>query len=435
MFRNSGFLSILIFFSACTPSERLREPVSSFFEKESIFADHFTGFSLYDPFQGKIIYEYNGDHFFTPASNTKILTLYSALTTFGDSLPAVKYQTTSDTVYVWPMADPTTLHQAFGNQARLFDFLASLNKPVVFCKNQFQDQRFGAGWAWDDYPYYYQAEKSYFPLFGNVVEFEYFPKNQEYIQYPNVLNVRYSYGENTEITRPELTNHFEVKLPDQHYHADISRTAPLHVTDSFVLSVITHYLPANSMLSAGCPSVPGKKIWYSLSVDTVYTYMMQRSDNFIAEQLLLAVSGFLTDTLQTDLAIHKMKEGPFRSISSQIQWYDGSGLSRYNLFTPNALVHILDKIRFILTEEKIRKIFAAGGVSGTIANWYRGDSGKPYIFAKTGTLKGVHCLSGYLFTDSGNMLIFSFMHNNFISGSNPVKESMNRILRFVKENY
>jgi serine-type D-Ala-D-Ala carboxypeptidase/endopeptidase (penicillin-binding protein 4) len=130
-----------------------------------------------------------------------------------------------------------------------------------------------------------------------------------------------------------------------------------------------------------------------------------------------------------------MKEGPFRSISSQIQWYDGSGLSRYNLFTPNALVHILDKIRFILTEEKIRKIFAAGGVSGTIANWYRGDSGKPYIFAKTGTLKGVHCLSGYLFTDSGNMLIFSFMHNNFISGSNPVKESMNRILRFVKENY
>jgi serine-type D-Ala-D-Ala carboxypeptidase/endopeptidase (penicillin-binding protein 4) len=190
------------------------------------------------------------------------------------------------------MADPTTLHQAFGNQARLFDFLASLNKPVVFCKNQFQDQRFGAGWAWDDYPYYYQAEKSYFPLFGNVVEFEYFPKNQEYIQYPNVLNVRYSYGENTEITRPELTNHFEVKLPDQHYHADISRTAPLHVTDSFVLSVITHYLPANSMLSAGCPSVPGKKIWYSLSVDTVYTYMMQRSDNFIAEQLLLAVSGF-----------------------------------------------------------------------------------------------------------------------------------------------
>lgn len=435
MFRNSGFLSILILLSACVSSGRLREPVASFFEKESIFTDHFTGFSLYDPIREKMIYEYNGDHFFTPASNTKILTLYSALITFGDSMPAFKYQTSPDIVYVWPMADPTTLHPAFGSQLRLFDFLRSLNKPVVFCKNHFQDRRFGAGWAWDDYSYYYQAEKSYLPLFGNVVEFEYFSKNREYIQYPNVLDVRYSHGEIVEISRPELSNHFEVKLPDQRYPADISRTAPLHVTDSFVLSVISHYLPENSFLSAGCPSIPGKKTWYSLSTDTVYTYMMQQSDNFIAEQLLLAVSGFLTDTLQTNLAIHKMEEGPFRNISSQIQWYDGSGLSRYNLFTPNALVYILDKVRLILSEEKIRRIFAAGGVSGTIANWYRGDSGKPYVFAKTGTLKGVHCLSGYLYTDSGNMLIFSFMHNNFSSGSNSVKEGMNRVLRYVKENY
>ncbi|MBK8500888.1 MAG: D-alanyl-D-alanine carboxypeptidase [Saprospiraceae bacterium] len=184
------------------------------------------------------------------------------------------------------------------------------------------------------------------------------------------------------------------------------------MTDSLVKKVFARYSKNPLIISDHCPQVD-QKFFYSLPADTIYTAMMQHSDNFIAEQLLLTISGYLSDTMQTTLAIRDIKKNHLAPISDQLQWYDGSGLSRYNLFTPKAITTVLTKIYSILPIDQIKHIFAAGGVTGTIANWYKNENGPPFIYAKTGTLKNVHCLSGFIFTDSGNTLIFSFMNNNF----------------------
>lgn len=433
MLRYSGYLTFLLLV-ACAPSGKLTESFSGFFKKESIFSEHFTGFALYDPDQRKTIYDFNATHFFTPASNTKILTLYSALKTFSDSIPAAKYRITDDTIYVWPMGDPTTLHPAFGNQVKLFNFLNQFKQPKVFCKNHFKDERFGAGWAWDDFPYYYQTEKSWLPFFGNVINMEYHALNAEFIQYPNVLNIRPSYHGSLKFNRGEFSNDFEVSLPHKS-SGNFVLQMPLHITDQLISEVLTYYLAANFKISDGCSSMTGTQILYSMPIDTVYTYMMQQSDNFIAEQLQLAVSGMLSDTLKSEITRRNMLSGNLKHLAHQLQWYDGSGLSRYNMFTPNAMVQILDEIRIIMPEKKISRIFAAGGATGTIASWYQGDNGQPFIYAKTGSLKAVHCLSGYIYADSGKLLIFSFMHNNFATGSTPVKEKMDQVLRFIKRHY
>ena len=117
----------------------------------------------------------------------------------------------------------------------------------------------------------------------------------------------------------------------------------------------------------------------------------------------------------------------------ELLWYDGSGLSRYNMFTPRSLVTLLDGMLNEYGEQRLFDIFPAGGKSGTIERFY-GDI-KPYVFAKTGTLRNNHCLSGYIKTDSGQTLIFSFMNNHYKDHSNEVKKEMEKVLRYIKERF
>jgi D-alanyl-D-alanine carboxypeptidase/D-alanyl-D-alanine-endopeptidase (penicillin-binding protein 4) len=114
---------------------------------------------------------------------------------------------------------------------------------------------------------------------------------------------------------------------------------------------------------------------------------------------------------------------------------DGSGLSRYNLVTPHYLSTVLKQLFDRTPKEQLFTYFPAGGVRGTISNWYRNPEGSPYVFAKTGSMSGVHCLSGYILTKSGKILIFSFMHNNFVGSNKPWKEEMQRILEWIYLNY
>ncbi|HET9486779.1 MAG TPA: D-alanyl-D-alanine carboxypeptidase, partial [Chryseosolibacter sp.] len=174
-------------------------------------------------------------------------------------------------------------------------------------------------------------------------------------------------------------------------------------------------------------------VLFSIHVDSLYRVMMQDSDNFIAEHLLMMCANVLSDSLKPEIAIKFMKENHLRDLPDEPVWVDGSGLSRYNLFTPRSIVKLWQKISEIIPQERLFPLLATGGVNGTIRKWYSAE--RPYIFGKTGSLSNNHCLSGFLVTKKGKVLIFSFMNNNYTTTTNSVRKNMQTILQNIYEHY
>jgi serine-type D-Ala-D-Ala carboxypeptidase/endopeptidase (penicillin-binding protein 4) len=399
---------------------------------------HDFGFALYDPKSSEWIYRRKADKYFTPASNTKILTLYTALHYLTDSTEALRYThqgdiRTVDTLIFWGTGDPSLLYRDWGSE-HVLDFLRSHEGPILYAPREEID-KYGTGWAWDDYPYRFQVEKSTLPVYGNRVTFSKLSialdseTSPEYFR-PFVIE---DPGQDVFAERLPNSNSFEIN-PALIDEVPFEKEIPFVWSSYDVASILTDVLGRKVVLDYKFNDGEKYKAIKGMPLDTLYQRMMQASDNFIAEQLLLLCANEMNGEYSTEYVIEAAQDSLFSNVFDQFQWFDGSGLSRYNLFTPRSLVWVLDK----LLEEKgfdyIRKIFAVGGVSGTIEDWYAGPHG-PYVFAKTGTMRNRHCLSGYLFTKSGRTLIFSFMNQNYIGSSAEVKEGMQRILMSIYEKY
>lgn len=426
-------ISIFLFASvlwSCSPLSKstLNKKIQSI-EKE--LQEH-TGFVLYDLEKKKTVFDYNSSKYFTPASNTKIFTFYASLKILGDSVPALRYVTTSDSIIFWGTGDPSLLYKEVFNNYKVYDFLKNSAKPLYFSSSNFHTSNMGAGWAWDDYNDYYSAERSPFPVYGNIFTVKL--QNDSPFVYPPYFRKHYARGDQQE------KNKFirEVHSNDFKFHPGKRKTLikewniPIRIDKDIIVQLLSDTLrKIISPINKGMPSET--KTLYSIPTDSLYRVLMQESDNFIAEQLLLICSQVLSDSLQPEITIKYVKENFFKDLSDEPSWVDGSGLSRYNLFTPRSIVELWQKIYDLVPRERLFPLLATGGKNGTIKNWYKSD--KPYIFGKTGSLSNNHNLSGYLVTKSGKTLIFSFMNNNFVAPVNAVRNNMQEVLTMIYERY
>ncbi len=164
----------------------------------------------------------------------------------------------------------------------------------------------------------------------------------------------------------------------------------------------------------------------------------KHSDNFLAECLFKTLGAAVTGKqgnsfYSTQTIIKFLKDNGIYSKGTSI--VDGSGLSRYDLVTVDAIVGILEKMYFDLKNYKyFYNSLSIAGKDGTLRNRMRGTTAENDFHGKTGTLNGVSSLSGYLKTADGDELIVSMIFD-FKSGSLTLhREVENKIVEILTKS-
>lgn len=414
-----------------------------------VMRQHQVGICLADAATGEILFGQNETRYFTPASTMKLFSFYTGLHLLGDSLPSLRYLSRGDTLFFQGTGDPTLLHGDVPSR-RAYAFLARRPEKVLAYCDRPTSAPYGPSWTWDDYNYYFQAERGAFPIYGHTVRF-YAAAGQA----PRVLPRQFRPLVSAATTAPhDPDDHVRRELEDNRfsYYRSPKRwvdETPFRTSRGLLLRLLGDTLRravvgvgrVSRATEAAMRPLPG------LPSDSLYRRMLRVSDNFLAEQLLLMCATRLPtppdDSLSTERVIRYARRQYFGFAPDPVLWADGSGLSRLNLVTPRTLLALLLKLHQEVPEKRLLSLLAPGGGQGTLRRRYfdpavaatktaRATPRQTWLWGKTGTLSNNHNLCGYLRTRSGRLVAVVFMNNNFPADDAPLRNEMERLLGQVR---
>jgi len=365
----------------------------------------------------KIYADYNGSKYMTPASNTKLFTFLGAIQTF-DSLPALEFKIENDSVFCFRSTGYPLLLHPFYSDSTLLNFLFQ-KKIWKYSKPKNKVIPYGPGWAWDDYSFYYAAEKSVFPIYGNTVKAIMGEKlvPDFFLKLDSSVN---------KLQRNKTENKFYYNPSNWKVTDTIYR--PFITSDSLFVNLLSSVTNNNIIYNNENDSLQWS-VLYTNNENKLYKALLQNSDNGIAESLLLMVSNRLSGRFSTEKAIEILKNKWADFFQDDLIWHDGSGVSRYNMFTPRTIIQVLKLITKEIQWTEIKQLFPKSGESGTLLDY----PSLKNIYAKTGTLRNNCNLSGFFENRKGKIIMFSVMVNHFNSSAVEIRNGIAEIVNKIQE--
>ena len=365
---------------------------------------------------------YQDTHYMTPASNTKLLTFLAAIQEF-DSLPALAYFQENDSLMHFKSTGYPLLFHPFYQDDSLATFFKQ-KKVWNYYPPKSAMAAQGPGWSWDDYSYYYAAERSPFPIYGNTTQLFGTPKKPhllpKYFQKELILDSLVQ-----DVRREPNQNKFRFNPAGLSLNDTLYR--PFITDDLLFVHLLKEAINQPVRLETKEENFPWTNV-YTHQEALLYRGLLQDSDNGIAEALLAMISENRFGEMTIPKVLDSIQSDWKPWLPDPIEWVDGSGISRYNMITPRTLIAILKQINKQIGIQGIKNYFPESTLSGTVKKYSLKN-----VFAKTGTLRHNHNLSGYWISPKGSVYVFSIMVNHFTAPTSEVRKGISELLQRLQK--
>jgi len=434
---------------------------------DTLLAQAQYGVYIVDAWTGRPVYARNFQQLLVPASANKLFVTALALrrlgpqhrfttAVLGDSLDA--RGRLRGNLYLAGSGDPSLTTAGLEELAfRLKSAgLERVAGKLVLDPGAFDTSKYGPGWMWDEGPYAYNAPISALSVNRNTFEIgisagprpgdglkvslrpssAYFKvENQGVTAFPGVkrsLKVnRKQEGEGETVSvsgvlPPEDSPHYAVRsvADPVRYCGSLFREALRRQGIVVAGGTAVGRAPEGLACLAAARSKPLHSILQDLNKD---------SDNFTAEMLYRAIMA--GDRIPRGNGAPDHSE-PMEAMMAGLGFgpgshriVDGSGLSRYNLCSPQQLVAVLmDLHRDELIRPELLASLPIAGADGTLGSRMNGEGVQNRSRAKTGTMTGVSSLAGFAFGSGGRRYCFAMMFNNYTAGAPAIRTLQDRMV-------
>ena len=422
--------------------------------------------------QDKIVADYHGQTFMLPASTQKVFTALAAKLALGDSF---QFQTALLTngdiqngqlngdLIVRFTGDPDL------TSGQLFNLLSELKKQniskitgnLILDTSVFTGHDRGSGWIWNDLTMCFNAPPAAVNIDNNCfyVDIDANQSPGESVkfnvpsQYPIQVFGQVYVADKDEAPYCQLdalvhdNNRYQVKGCLARQAKPFGLSFAVQDPNAFAAAIIQRQLKRLNIEFNGQVQQPYRQQQgqvlaqhFSKPLPDLIKKMMKKSDNQIADALFRTIAyqqykrpaSFQLGTLAMKSVLSQVGIKFGNSIIA-----DGSGLSRHNLIAPQTMLQVLDYIA--KNEETLHLLdsFPVAGVDGTLSG--RGSLINPplvkNVMAKTGALKGVYNLAGYLTNARGEKIAFVQFINGYSTGDLESKTKRAPLVQFESSLY
>lgn len=453
------------------PDRRLAEDLQMILDRPGL-APMTIGVKVVSPVTGRVLFARHSDGLFHPASNTKLFTALGVLRTMG---PGYRYLTSvfadgdayagSDTLHTSlyllgrgdPMLESAHLDSLAGRVAGSYGARV-IAGDIVVDDAYLDGVPYGEGWMWDDVQYSYSASLNALSVNGNSVKIGISPGAA--VGAPVTVRV----------DPPTTAVTFEVDARTA-AAGDTSSAEPLRVERDWPSRSNRIRITGRIAMDAGerayfrsveAPGLYAGKLFRDMlqargvrvtgtvrrgvtptRARTVATYrsppvtgalarLLKYSHNLTAELLVKTMGRHATGDPGSSAdglaALRRVLADYIGLDPDAYRFADGSGLSWYNYVSPDQVVALLTAAYHDpAIGADFREALPVAGVDGTLRNRMKDTAAMGNLRAKTGTLTGVSCLSGYVLTRDGEPLVFSIMMNNFVGPASTARRTQDEI--------